>query len=116
MGFYSLFIIFIVIIKILFILTTLAYRYYQHKGDKKRVEQLDYWRERLEFIFIACMSVLLIYLFNPRSNRPVVLDGETKILLYLYGIIILLTADWGLFVKESGWFKYLQNAIGKRNS
>ena len=43
------------------------------------------------------MSILLIYLFNPRVDRSVLIDKETKILLYLFGFILLIIAKWNLF-------------------
>ena len=90
---------FIFLIKIGFIIMTITHIYLQAKGKKK--SDLDknilYWKERFEFIFIAMMSILLIYLFNPRVDRSVLIDKETKILLYLFGFILLITAKWNLF-------------------
>ena len=59
------------------------------------------------------MAILLIYLFNPRQNRDKILDYESKILLYLFGFQLLLTANWSAFVEEASWFEKLQNIIGK---
>ena len=105
---------FIFLIKIGFILMAITHIYLEAKGKSK--SELDkkvlYWKERFEFIFIAAMSVLLIYLFNPRTDKNIVLDKETKILLYLFGFILLLTAKWSLFVKESKWFKQIQEMVG----
>jgi hypothetical protein len=41
------------------------------------------------------------------------IDSETKILLYLFGIILLVTADWKDFFHETKWFQYLQQIIGR---
>lgn len=91
---------FIFLIKIGFIIMTITHIYLQAKGKEK--SDLDknilYWKERFEFIFIAMMSILLIYLFNPRVDRSVLIDKETKILLYLFGFILLITAKWNLFI------------------
>ncbi len=88
--------------------------YLKTKGEEK--SDLDkkvlYWKERFEFIFIAAMSILLIYLFNPRSNKNIVLDKETKILLFLFGFILLITAKWDIFIKESPIFARIQKSIG----
>lgn len=91
---------FIFLIKIGFIIMTITHIYLKAKGKEK--SDLDknilYWKERFEFIFIAMMSILLIYLFNPRVDRSVLIDKETKILLYLFGFILLITAKWNLFI------------------
>ena len=88
--------------------------YLKSKGEEK--SDLDkkvlYWKERFEFIFIALMSILLIYLFNPRSNKNITIDRETKILLYLFGFILLLTAKWDIFFKESHFFSRIQKSVG----
>ena len=89
--------------------------YLKAKGDEK--SELDkkilYWKERFEFIFIACMAALLIYLFNPRSKTSITIDRETKVLLFLFGFVLLITAKWDEFIKESPWFSRLQQILGK---
>ena len=50
------------------------------KADSETDKKIVYWKERVEFVFIFLMSLMLIYLFNPRSNRDAKLDFETKIL------------------------------------
>jgi len=37
------------------------------------------------------MALLLIFLFNPGTDRSVLIDKETKILLFLFGIILIIT-------------------------
>ena len=61
------------------------------------------------------MAGLIIYLFNPKYNRENLIDYETKVLLYLFGFILLITAEWSAFFKESSWFKKLQTILGKTN-
>ena len=58
------------------------------------------------------MAILLIYLFSPRTDRNVMIDGETKVLLYLFGIVLLITAKWADFFHEAKWFQYLQKSVG----
>jgi len=53
------------------------------------------------------MSLLLLYLFNPRKP-DIVIEGETKILLFLFGFVLLITAKWDIFFQESKWFKRIQ--------
>ena len=57
------------------------------------------------------MAILLIYLFNPISNKTNLIDKEAKILLYLFGIILLITSKWSEFIHESKWFKYIQKIM-----
>ena len=59
------------------------------------------------------MAILLIYLFNPRTERIVMIDNETKLLLYLFGIVLLITAKWDDFFHEAKWFQYLQKSVGE---
>jgi hypothetical protein len=54
------------------------------------------------------MAVLLIYLFNPRKNRMVMINNETQMLLFLFGVVLIITADWKIFFKESNIFKKIQ--------
>ena len=107
---YDMYITFIFLIKVGFILMALTHIYLKAKGEEK--SDLDkkvlYWKERFEFIFIATMALLLIYLFNPRRNRTVLIDQETSLLLYLFGFVLIITAKWELFFKESPLMKRIQ--------
>jgi len=81
---------------------------------KDRAQQLDpklvYWKERTEFIFIASMSILLIYHFHPRlSKKPI--NEETSLLFFLFGWILLITAKWSIFIKEAPWYENIVNAL-----
>ena len=108
---------FIIFIKICFIISVITHIYL--KRTNKLNSDLDkkalYWKEKLEFIFKALMAGLIIYLFNPKYNRENLIDYETKVLLYLFGFILLLTANWSAFVEESSWFEKLQIVLGKTN-
>jgi hypothetical protein len=108
----DIFVLFIIFIKIVFILTSIGHVILTHmtrKGsgsnDKKKQEtdiKLMYWKERTEFIFIASMAILLIYYFNPRNMKP--LTKETSLLFYLFGWVLLITAKWGIFIKDAKWY------------
>jgi hypothetical protein len=106
---YYIFLIFIVIIKILYIffLLLVLYIQYVHPEETKLLEDMKYWRNRLEFIFIANMSILLTYLFYPRET-PLSLDTETRFLLYIYGIFVLLTPNWFTFFQDSKWLQIIK--------
>ena len=113
MSWFSKYIILVIIIKVVFVILAVSHLYMKVKGkaetdtDKKIV----FWKERMEFIFIFLMSLLLIYLFNPRASRDANLDYETKLLLYLFGFILLITAKWDLFIHENPLFKKFQHVV-----
>ena len=96
---YNLYIIFIIIIKVGFILLAVSHIYLKAKGEEhSELDQIIlYWKERVEFIFVIGMALLLIYLFNPRRKIQIIIDTETKILLTLFGFILIITAKWSLF-------------------
>jgi hypothetical protein len=75
------------------------------KTNTQLDEKVTFWKGRLEFIFVFLMSFLLIYLFNPRTSRLNKVTGETKLLLYLFGFVLLLTANWETFITEAKWFR-----------
>lgn len=105
---------FLLIVKVLFVVFALVHIYLKHKkGEKneKLIESVEYWKERLEFIFISGMSFLLMYLFFPRNSKPIVTTFETRFLFFVYGIIVFLRLDWGLFFKESKTLKIAQQVI-----
>jgi hypothetical protein len=113
MNKYDIYITFIFFIKIGFIAMAVLHLYLKSKQlentdlDKK----LLYWKERFEFIFTALMAILLIYLFNPRADKNILIDKETKLLLYLFGFVILIMAKWDIFFKDSTLLKKIQNII-----
>jgi hypothetical protein len=113
MKYFDIYISLIFFLKISFIILAISHLYYKTKGelDSKNDKIVVYWKERVEFLFITLMAILLIYLFNPRINRIVIIDTETKILLYLFGFILILTAKWDIFFHESKWFSYVQKVV-----
>jgi hypothetical protein len=40
------------------------------------------------------------------------IDSETKILLFLFGFVLLITAKWTEFFNEAEWFQYFQKLVG----
>ena len=70
--------------------------------------KLVYWKERTEFIFNICMSILLIYYFKP--GKPKLITKETSLLFYLFGWIIIITAKWGTFITDAKWYKSISSS------
>jgi hypothetical protein len=99
----------------MFLILAMAHVYLTIKGEEKSEtdQKIEYWKERLEFIFVALMAILFIYLFSPRTGKSILIESETKILLYLFGLFLLITANWGEFFTESKTFKRVQKVIGK---
>ena len=107
------FIIFIIFIKFAFILSAIGHIILSHSSSdaaQKEDPTLLYWKERLEFIFFASMSILLIYHFKPGKNKPI--SEETALLFFLFGWILLVTAKWNLFFKEAPWYKTIVSLFG----
>ena len=110
MDYYTISISIIFLLKIVFIILAVAHLYlkFKNKTHSDLDKEILFWRERIEFMFTASMAVLLIYLFNPRKNRMFMINDETKVLLFLFGFVLIITANWKLFLKESNIFKKIQ--------
>lgn len=113
MNSFNYFITFIILVKVLFIIASLTHLYFKIKKDEENTINMTalYWRGRLEFVFTICMAVLLIYLFNPHYHNEKMITYETKLLLYLFGFILIIIAEWGQFIKENKLIKYLQDVL-----
>lgn len=94
----------------------LIYLKHKHPDDKTKIEKTEYWKKRVEFIFISMMSALLIYIFYPKANRINKIDYETKLLFYLFGFVLLLTERWDLFLYDSVWYKKITEVLGNYNN
>ena len=114
MSYFTSFIYLIFALKILFILSAITTLYLKLKKreNSESYKILSYWKERIEFAFVILMSILLVYLFNPRQNRNNMINGETKLLLYLFGFVLLITANWKTFIGESIWVERAQDIAG----
>ena len=90
---------FIILIKVIFICLAIVHAYLKltHRTDTEFDKMIVIWKEQIEFVFVIFMSCLLIYLFNPRTDRYLSIDKETRILLFLFGIIMTVTAKWRNF-------------------
>jgi hypothetical protein len=108
----DLFVLFIIVIKFVFIIAAIGHVILTHTDTKfeKYDSTLVYWKERTEFVFILTMAILLIYHFHPKYHtKPI--SSETKLLFFLFGWVLIITAKWGIFVKESPLFKEISNAV-----
>ncbi len=107
------FIVFIVLIKIIFVISAVAHIFMSHAHNPKLKDGLDpklvLLKERTEFVFIISMSILLIYHFIPGKNK--VVTEESALLFFLFGIILLITAKWSLFITEAPWYKRIIQSL-----
>ena len=113
MNKFDMYIVLIFMVKIAFIILAVYRLYIKTKKPNEIVllDHLEFWKKRIEFIFVTLMSILIVYLFNPRINRLYLVDGETKLLLYLFGFVLLLTENWSSFIHESPWFEKIQGIL-----
>lgn len=115
MNKYDMYVTAIFVIKIGFILMAITHVYLEMKGKEKTDldKKILFWKERFDFIFTALMSVLLIYIFNPRYNNFNLIDKETKVLFYLFGFVLIITAKWRIFFEQSPLLKISKLLLNK---
>jgi hypothetical protein len=106
----------IIFIKAVFIISTIGHLIFSHYNKNSTMshnldKKFSYWQKRTEFIFIILMSILLIFIFTPWHNHKKYITKEMNILFYLFGFILIITADWSLFVTEAEWYKLVKYAI-----
>jgi hypothetical protein len=115
-SWYDYFVVFIVIVKISFFILSFSLIYLKIKThgqpETEIMKNLTYWKERVEFVFILDIAILLTYLFYPKREKPIPIDNISRNLLFAYGILIMLTAKWDLFFKEDKWVFYFQRVLG----
>lgn len=100
------YIIFLLVIKFCFIFLLLNSFVIKHslkqspnnKIYQKSLEVNDRIKGQVEFIFNISMALLIIILFNPRQKTHLKISSETRLLLYLFGYLLIISADWGTFI------------------
>ena len=113
MNLFNSYIVFIFILKVIFILLVVYNLFLKIKGESqtKKAKMALFYKERVEYLFKVFMAILLIYLFSPTYNNLKLIDEKVKILLYLYGFVLLVTADWSVFIKDSLLYKKLTSLV-----
>jgi hypothetical protein len=110
------FIYIIIGIKSLFLFSTLSNLFLTKiiKNDsliKKYSEKLNKIKEQTEFVFIILTSMLLIAIFYPRQNNLKYINSHVKLLFYLFGWILIITAKWDLFFHESKALQKISDSL-----
>ena len=101
------FIIYIIIfIKILFLITSIGHLILSHtRKQTPRTKEFDEkfleWKQKFEFVFIVMMSCLLIFIFTPWRDNAHYMTSTMKFLFYLFGFILILSADWNLILPST---------------
>lgn len=108
MNFFNVYIYFTLFIKVCYFITSLTIIIFTHIYNKEYLIKLKNMKHVLEFIFMILISIFLIFLFNPFIKFNVVVNEHAKLLLFFYGILVLLNADWKLFFKKSEETKVLE--------
>ena len=116
MSAYNLLIILIIMIKVIFVLLKLTAFYNRVMGIKDTLFSTNvlFWADRVEFIYTFLMAILIIALFKNAVKVGVlcIYDKETIFLMYVFGFILLFTADWNEFISESTIITNIQNILG----
>jgi hypothetical protein len=109
-SYLDLLVFFIIFIKIVFILSAIGHLILSQLAVGQALNsKLVYWKERTEFVFIISMAILLIYSFRINHEQPI--TKETSLLFYLFGWILLITANWSIFIKEAPWYKVISDQL-----
>jgi len=89
-------------VKIGFLITVFYLKYITHTDPKNVKLQLTLStaKGQFDFVFILLMSTILIINFNPYVE-VIRIDRETKLLFFLYGVIMILTANYTNFENKS---------------
>lgn len=100
------FVLFVIFVKLVFVVAAVGHAFMHFfVATSPHAAKIDpkllFWKERTEFVFKASMAFLLIHHFRPGHNRMV--TGELSLMFFLFGWILLLTADWHQFFESSPW-------------
>lgn len=108
---YDYFIVFILLTKLIYAILVLIHIYLKIKGREgdEYDSKIVFHKDQLEIVFVISMSILLLYLFYPKHVNPPEVDTQSRLLLFLYGIIILFTLDWKKFIDESSVIKFIKD-------
>ncbi|MAD29119.1 MAG: hypothetical protein CMP00_05570 [Woeseiaceae bacterium] len=79
--------------------------------QRKKLENEEYLRTRLELMFKFTMSIFLIIVFFPKRKSRVELTYEDNLLLTVFGFILLITADWSVLIPHNIIEEYMSKAL-----
>ena len=82
MGFYDFYLVFLFIVKLVFLVSIIQTRVAPTPAAEQRLK----WAHR---IFTMGMALLLIFLFRPNTPSPVKIEKETKLFLFIFGLLTI---------------------------
>ena len=91
---------FILIVKMLFVFFLILKIQASRKGDKEKEEKYNNYQQKLHKLFTGSMGILLIILFLPRNKGEVCVDGHTKLFLFIFGVLSIITLMEDFFHKK----------------
>ena len=101
MDLLNIYVILIFIVKLIFLYYLLAVAVLKAKLKKnnssenmKEYEEKVNDKERVELLFKLLMSIFLVYVFYPRRKIPIVLTIEMRVLLFIFGFVLIVSSDW----------------------
>jgi len=99
--------------KIIFIILGITELYLRvnNKNDTPLFKKINIGKNQIRFAFDMLMAVLLIYVFYPKNVKTYLIDRETALLLYIFGFLLLINANWDQFFGSSFIIKKIQSVI-----
>lgn len=97
---------FIYVILLRFIYIYLKNKWFEEEKELskhlKQRENLLYWQDKLQFLFIISTCVLILYIFNPFIHKKTISikDEKIKALFFVMAVNLLFSANWDKFIKE----------------
>lgn len=92
----------IIAIKAIFLFSAISNIFALHVfGLDELSHKLILIKEQTEFIFIFLTAMLMVAIFNPWQDNMKYINSHVKLLFYLFGGILIVTAKWSLFFHES---------------
>ena len=110
---------FVFSIKVLFLFFLLRHVYFRtqvlrnpkNTQAQTQLAESEKFKKQFEFAFTILMATLTIYLYNPmHKSYESLIDHETRFLLFVFGIVVILTSDWYQFFSNS----FLLGQLGHR--
>jgi len=90
---YNVYIIFIITVKVIFLILAITNKYLViKKSDPQLQKKIFKLKEKVEYLFVVLMGILCIVLFNPFNKENIIIDNTTRLLLFIYGFVSLLTS------------------------